>query len=148
MLVMVVFTVGEEAELASVAEAMLGAIPASTHASVIALSGELGAGKTALTKAIASVLRVSDHITSPTFVIMKSYPIPSHDTLATLTHVDAYRIESEEEMRVLGFGDVLADPRTLVVIEWPERIPSLIPAQALRAEIRIVGSTRTITYAD
>ena len=69
------FVVKEEAELESVAQALLSAVSVSLRAPVIALTGDLGAGKTALTKALARLLGIPEHVTSPTFVIMKSYAV-------------------------------------------------------------------------
>lgn len=117
-------------------------------ACVIALTGELGAGKTALTKELALLLGVRDDVTSPTFVIMKSYPILIHRHFHTLVHIDAYRVESEDEMRVLGYADILKNSGYLVCIEWPERIPHLIPQDALRVHITLQGTTRTVTYGN
>jgi tRNA threonylcarbamoyladenosine biosynthesis protein TsaE len=108
-----------------------------TGADVIALSGDLGAGKTAFTKALARVFHLTDTVTSPTFVIMKSYALSGYPRYDTLMHIDAYRIEDEVELTVLGFKKWIETPRTLVVIEWPERVPSLIPEQALSVHIEI-----------
>lgn len=117
-------------------------------ASVFALSGDLGAGKTAFTKELAVLLGIPQDITSPTFVIMKSYAIPSHPFFKTLVHIDAYRIESDDEMRVLGLGAILSEPTNLVCIEWPEKIQMLIPQDALTITIGLTGTTRTITYGN
>lgn len=114
----------------------------------VGLSGDLGAGKTALTKAIAGELGIKEDITSPTFVVMKSYPIREHARFTKLVHIDAYRIESEDEMRVLKFNEVVDNPQSLVVIEWPERIEEILPKDTLRISIEIEeGETRTISYA-
>ncbi len=90
-------------------------------ASLILLSGELGAGKTTLVQAIGALLGVKEKIISPTFVVMKRYPIESV-RFDFLVHMDAYRIEREEELEPLRFDKVIHEPRTLIIIEWPERI--------------------------
>ena len=72
-------------------------------ATVLALHGELGAGKTTFTQTLARTLGVTDAVTSPTFVIMKLYEL-QHQSFETLIHIDAYRIEHSDEMRVLGFA--------------------------------------------
>jgi tRNA threonylcarbamoyladenosine biosynthesis protein TsaE len=115
-------------------------------AQVVALSGDLGAGKTAFVKLLAEQLGVTGEVTSPTFVVMKSYAIAEHPFLKTLTHIDAYRIESDDEMRVLGFTELLADPTRLIAIEWPERIPDVIPQDAARIGFVLHGEVRTITF--
>lgn len=116
------------------------------RAQVLALSGDLGAGKTAFVKLLAKQLGVAEEVTSPTFVVMKSYAIPEHPFLKILTHIDAYRIESDDEMRVLGFKELLDDPTRLIAIEWPERIPGVIPEDAQHIEFVLQGEIRTITF--
>lgn len=107
---------------------------AEGRAAVLALSGHLGAGKTALVQEIAEALGVAEHVTSPTFVLMKSYKT-THATLDTLVHVDAYRLSSEAELTRLGFREYLSRPKTLICIEWPERVPALIPEDAVRLSL-------------
>ncbi len=142
-------TIQREEELTEIAEDILASISKKATAQVIALTGDLGAGKTALTKALARALGITEHITSPTFVIMKSYEVSGHSFIRTLTHIDAYRIDDIDEMRVLGFKEILSDPTGLVCLEWPERIEELIPEDALRVDITIgVGGERTITYGE
>lgn len=142
-------TIEHESALEPLARMVLAALPKQDGASVVTLQGDLGAGKTAFTKALARVLGITEHITSPTFVIMKSYPITGHERFTTLTHIDAYRIDDIDELRVLGFESLLADPARLVVIEWPERIPSALPEHvyAIRFIVEQDG-TRTITYGN
>lgn len=136
-----------ETELASVATDVLARLVKKEGAQVIALRGDLGAGKTAFTKALARVLGITEYVTSPTFVIMKSYRTHGHDWISTLTHIDAYRVEDEGEMRVLGFDELLLDPARIICIEWPERIHAVIPEDALQMSISIGDNgTRTITY--
>jgi len=146
---MTTLTIHEEKELESVARAILAGVVSKDHAHVLAIRGDLGVGKTAFTKAIARVLGIPGEITSPTFVIMKTYSVPQHSFLKLLTHIDAYRIEGDDEMRVLGFTELLADPTRLVVVEWPERIKNGIPEDAHNISMIISkGSERIITYGN
>lgn len=118
----------------------------ATQATVLALSGNLGAGKTTLVQELASVLGVEEQITSPTFVVMKRYQT-THPVFLELIHIDAYRIEEDEEMVILGFLQWLKNPDTLICIEWPEKISSLIPATAINVALEVVDeNTRKITY--
>jgi tRNA threonylcarbamoyladenosine biosynthesis protein TsaE len=138
-----------EAELRPLARTVLQEATEHTEgmATVITLAGDLGAGKTAFTKALAAELGITEHITSPTFVIMKSYPVVGHGHVATLTHIDAYRIDDEAEVRVLNIPALFADPKQLIVIEWPERIPGIIPVTAYPLSFTITEDThRTVTY--
>lgn len=135
-------------ELRALAGDMLALCVPKSTARVFALSGDLGAGKTAFTKELASFLGIKEDITSPTFVIMKSYPIPTHPFFKTLVHIDAYRIEDIDEMRVLGLAEILSEPTNLVCIEWPEKIQALIPEDAFTITISLTGTTRTVTYGN
>lgn len=100
----------------------------SVGATVVAVSGDLGAGKTTLTQAICKALGIRDNVVSPTFVIMKRYQITPEQTLI---HIDAYRLESENELLHLGWEEMLADTNNIILIEWPEKVPGLIPKDAI-----------------
>ena len=113
---------------------------------VIALHGNLGAGKTTFTQCFARALGVSETVTSPTFVVMKRYALEQQQC-TVLTHIDAYRIEDEQELEVLGIRDLLADSANLVLIEWAERVPTFIPNGALSISMTPnEDGSRTITY--
>jgi len=115
-----------ESELSGIAAEVLSFVPArDTGATVLALSGSLGAGKTTLTKAIGQKLGITDVVVSPTFVIAKWYT-PTTGPYTTVVHIDAYRIEDESELTALGFTELLTHPKTLVIIEWPERLPNAL----------------------
>lgn len=133
-------------ELAGIAQEALSACVQKDTATVIALAGDLGVGKTAFTKELAKLLGVKEVVTSPTFVIMKSYPITNHPFFKTLTHIDAYRIESEDEIQVLGFTELLKDTTQLICIEWPLRIKNSIPNDARIIAFTLQNDVRTITY--
>ena len=115
-------------------------------ATVIALSGDLGAGKTTLSRELAKQLGVEHSITSPTFVIMKQYP--AHiGPWKTLVHIDAYRLNSTEELRKLSWQELCEDPQNLILIEWPEKVPEAIPAHSLRITLEHSSETiREIQY--
>jgi len=94
---------------------------ASDEATVVGLSGHLGAGKTAFVKEIAKELGIKEDITSPTFVIMKIYET-EHPKWHRLIHIDAYRLEKREELEALQWEKLLSDPHNLIMIEWPENV--------------------------
>jgi tRNA threonylcarbamoyladenosine biosynthesis protein TsaE len=91
-----------------------------TPPACVALSGELGAGKTTLVRAIAGALGVTESVTSPTFALVHRY----RGTDLTIYHVDAYRLKPGDDARDLGFDDMLADPRGVVFVEWAEKLSS------------------------
>lgn len=100
---------------------------------VIALRGELGAGKTSLVQGIARGLGVPEEIpvTSPTFVIASEYPgrLP-------LRHADFYRVEGYGRLLDAGFDDML-DAKGVLIVEWPERVPEALPADPIQIRILI-----------
>lgn len=115
-------------------------------ATVVALQGELGAGKTTFTQEVGRILGVGENMHSPTFVIMKIYEI-DWKGFKNLIHVDAYRIEKESELLHLGWQEMLNEPENLILIEWPENVPNLIPPQARRITFKHVDeNTREINY--
>lgn len=102
-----------------------------TGALCILLKGELGTGKTLFTKGLARGLGVRAHISSPTFVLMKRYPLRG-TTFKNMWHVDCYRISKARELLALGFRDIAKDRGNIVIVEWPERIQKYFSRNALR----------------
>ena len=117
-------------------------------ATIVALSGELGAGKTTFAQAAAKALGVEETVNSPTFVIEKIYALqnsPPAGGWQRLVHIDAYRLNKADELRSLGWTELAADPGNLILIEWPEHVGSAIPKDAHRISIEIgEGESRTI----
>lgn len=89
---------------------------------VIAIAGELGAGKTTLTQAICRGYGVVDEVTSPTFTIVHEYA----GARSKVYHLDLYRMRSARELEAVGWDDMLAE-NALVIVEWPDRAPGLMP---------------------
>lgn len=110
----------------------------SGHASVLALSGDLGAGKTALVQHIAQVLGVEQIPPSPTFVIMRSYKA-TNEIFKKLVHIDAYRIETDDELRPLHLDAEFNMEGALVCVEWPEKIATVLPESALKITLTTVS---------
>ncbi len=105
------------------------------QAYVLGLYGDLGAGKTALTQAIADTLGVNQKVTSPTFIIMNRYEL-SDSKFKNMFHIDAYRLEKAEELLNLGWQEIISDPRNLIIIEWPERVEKIMPTDHLQIKIK------------
>lgn len=97
--------------------------PLLAPGTVVALQGELGTGKTVLTRGIARGLGITEPLTSPTFTIAQEYQWREHHWLF---HLDMYRIDSEEEALAFGIEEYLFAPDGITVIEWPERIQGLL----------------------
>jgi tRNA threonylcarbamoyladenosine biosynthesis protein TsaE len=99
-------------------------------ACVLALVGDLGAGKTTFSKTLLHQIGVVEHVQSPTFSIINSYDI-SFGKFTKVFHIDVYRIEEDQELKVLHIEDILNNPENLVVIEWADTIETLIPDDAV-----------------
>ena len=123
MPLMEVFHAHTVADVALLAKRIVASLEVSAAPGHVALSGDLGAGKTTLTQAIARELGVAEVVTSPTFVVLKQYETAG-SRFAKLVHIDAYRIENEAELGVLHVRDILDNPLNLVVVEWPEKVPT------------------------
>lgn len=119
--------------------------PQTDRATVIALSGDLGSGKTTLTQYIAEAFGVEERVTSPTYVIEKVYELLARP-FERLVHIDAYRLTGEHELATLGWDALLKDSKTIILIEWPEKVAGLVPADAIRITLEGSGETRTIHY--
>jgi len=106
--------------------------------SVIALSGGLGAGKTCLVKGIACALGIDENITSPTYTIINEYRIDGRTDGCPLYHIDAYRLNGDEDFDSAGAGECFSSGG-ITIIEWSERIPGSIPPGAISINIEISG---------
>jgi len=89
---------------------------------VITIEGDLGAGKTTLTRAICRGYGVSIYVTSPTFTIVHEY----QGTRSKVYHLDLYRLKDPRDLVTIGWDDLLAE-RALVIVEWPDRASALMP---------------------
>lgn len=110
---------------------------------ILAISGPLGAGKTTFVQALAKTLGIERIPQSPTFALMRSYPIPRssafYKIVQRLIHVDAYRIEDERDVLALDLDEELADGKSILVLEWPEKVPSWLKRRSnvLRIDIGV-----------
>lgn len=138
-----------EAELAEVAQLVITAAQQKSNAEavVVALSGDLGAGKTTLTQHLAKQLGVVESVVSPTYVIMKRYACAEDAPFFELVHIDAYRIETVDEMRVIRFSELLLQKGTIICIEWPEHIAALLPEDHVRVALIHKADERHITIS-
>lgn len=104
---------------------------------VIALSGELGAGKTVLVKGIAAGLGIQRTITSPTFLLLRVYRVRGHKKIRHFVHVDAYRVKHPAELLDAGLGDYLGQPDTVAVIEWADRVRTVLPKRRVDIQLQL-----------
>lgn len=99
---------------------------------VVALTGEVGAGKTCFVQGAAAALGVTDRVTSPSFVLRKQYV---GDELEVL-HLDVYRLESLQEVLDIGFLEA-SDDHVLTFVEWGDAMAPLLPEEHLEVEMRL-----------
>ena len=130
-----------ENDLRQVAEAII-----NKASKIICFYGEMGAGKTTLIKALVKQIGAADTGNSPTFGLVNEYELSSGGLLGF--HFDFYRLNDEMEAYDMGFEDYL-NQDCWVFIEWPEKIPSLIPADATTINIEIIDAkTRKIVMSN
>ena len=99
----------------------------TSKALVIALEGELGAGKTTFIKGFSKALGIREKVHSPTFVLIHRHKIRGKN----LYHVDAYRLKSGKDLLKLGVKEIFAEPKNIVLIEWANRVKRIIPKNAV-----------------
>lgn len=129
---------------AAIDEPALGRLAASLAprvrgGGVIFLRGELGAGKSTFARALLGALGVVARVKSPTYSLVETYRV---DGLA-IHHLDLYRIADPGELEWLGLADLLAEPN-LLVVEWPERAGTALPAADLDVGLRHAGARRDV----
>jgi len=120
-------------------------------ASIIALSGNMGAGKTTLTQDLAKEIGIKEVVVSPTFVIMKIYNVsPSSEYFSSfkkMIHIDAYRLESNEDLENIGWSKISRDKDNLIIIEWPENIKEHLDPKSTYVLLEHVDDeTRTFEF--
>ena len=134
-------------EFADFAKRFVHELPKSAglKAHSIGLKGELGAGKTTFVQFVAKELGVTDTVPSPTFTLLRTYPIQTKP-FTKLVHIDAYRLSSSEPDSV-GLKNYLEDPASLVFIEWPENFPGGFPKDSATIEFSTIDEgTRRIQH--
>jgi tRNA threonylcarbamoyladenosine biosynthesis protein TsaE len=107
---------------------------------IIALHGVLGAGKTQLVKGLARGLGFAGDVTSPTFTVIHEY----RGGRLPLYHIDLYRMRSEREAVDLGLEEYLPSSDGVTVIEWPDRIPNLLPPQTRHWQLEVASLTERV----
>ena len=135
---------------------------------VLALQGDLGAGKTTFLQGFARGLGISDKILSPTFVILKRFAISDKKVKSRLTpiggfpvgikskfkstnqklkftnfyHFDCYRINKPEEILELGWKEIISNPKNIVAIEWPEKIKKALPKNSIKLKFKFIDKNK------
>ena len=113
-------------------------MPLEKTAKVLALSGNLGGGKTTFLQGFAKGLGVKEKILSPTFVVMKRF--------GNFYHIDCYRMKNEKDASALNLKEIISNPKNIVAVEWPDRIKKLLPKTTIKINFKFIDkSKREIT---
>lgn len=129
-----------EADTENFAAGLAASVPRGT---VLALSGDLGAGKTVFSRGFARGLGILEPVSSPTYTIIQEYRCPGG---GWFFHMDLYRIGDVRAALDFGVDEYLEDPDAWSIIEWAERISGILPPDTLHLRIHILAdNTRRIT---
>lgn len=115
---------------------------------IFSLVGDLGAGKTLLSKGIAKGLNIKKNVTSPTFIILNIYKTKIKEKqIKKFVHIDAYRLSSKRDLENIGFFDFLNDKECVIVIEWGNKIKKFLPQETKTIKIKpLSASSRELSF--
>ncbi len=103
---------------------------------VVCLFCNLGTRKTGFSQAVAKIIGGKDRVVSPTYILVRRYEIPKN---RFFWHIDLYRMNTLEEIKVLGIEEIADDPENVVLIEWPEKILELLPQKRWEIHFNSTG---------
>lgn len=137
------------------ADNLAKSVKLKTKSKILALTGDLGSGKTTFVQGLAEGIGVKNQIISPTFILMRKYEIPPitnhRSPITAFYHLDLYRLEGniKEEVRNLGIEEIWKDPENIVVIEWAEKIEKMLPDDCYKIKFEVLSENkRKITIAN
>lgn len=105
---------------------------------ILMLTGDLGAGKTTFLQELAKRIGVQERVNSPTFNIMKLYK-PKNKTIKVFCHIDAYRLDSGKDLKVLGIDEIWGNDDTVTAVEWAEIIKDIYPNHYIKVDIKHIS---------
>jgi tRNA threonylcarbamoyladenosine biosynthesis protein TsaE len=112
---------------------------------VLALFGDLGSGKTTFTSHLVNALGFDSRVQSPTFVLCRQYKNPAGNPISNIYHIDLYRLTSKAEVLDLGLPEMLTEPHSLILIEWPELAMDFLSKDTIQIHFKTVDeNTRHI----
>ncbi|MFC1789452.1 tRNA (adenosine(37)-N6)-threonylcarbamoyltransferase complex ATPase subunit type 1 TsaE [Patescibacteria group bacterium] len=127
----------------NLAEVIIGSQKSFKKAKVLGLKGDLGGGKTTFLQGFARGLGVSKKILSPTFVIMKRYPLKKDKNLfKNFYHLDCYRVKNSKEILNLGFQKIIFNSQNIVAVEWAEKIKKQFPKKIFWIEFQFINDKK------
>jgi len=108
---------------------------------VLALQGDLGAGKTTFVQGLAQGLKIREKILSPTFVLMKRFEVKGKSP-RNFYHIDCYRLNDSREILALDFGKIISEPENIMAIEWAEKIKDILPSDVVWLRFEHLGEDK------
>jgi len=115
-------------------------LPVQNTALILCLHGNLGGGKTTFLQGFAKGLGVKEKILSPTFVVMKRFPL--HTPNGSFYHFDCYRLKNEKNVLELGFKEIISNTKNIIAIEWPEKIKKVLPKTTIKINFKFIDENR------
>lgn len=126
----------DEAAMQALGSRLAGCLPSGC---LVTLSGELGAGKSVLVRAIIHALGHVGRVRSPTYTLIETYDLSTADSrLPSVAHLDLYRLNDPDELEYLGFDEVLQQ-HALVLIEWPDKGGERVPVADVHLDLHYAG---------
>lgn len=104
---------------------------------IVALSGDLGSGKTTFVQGIAKGLNLKHQIISPSFIIIRQYKLPKSQNI--LCHIDLYRVDKDVDKSQLGLDEIFSNESSVVVVEWADKLPGKLPKNVTRVKLSYLG---------
>ncbi|MBU4274374.1 tRNA (adenosine(37)-N6)-threonylcarbamoyltransferase complex ATPase subunit type 1 TsaE [Patescibacteria group bacterium] len=119
-------------------------MPLSKKAVVVGLSGDLGSGKTTFLQGLARGFGIKEKILSPTFLIMKRFPLNNKKTKQRddFYHIDCYRIKKFKDLLQLNIKEIIKNPRNIIAIEWVDKIKKSMPLSSILVGFKFVGKNK------
>jgi len=116
------------------------------EALIISLEGNLGAGKTEFMKGIGKALKFKHEVFSPTFLIMKKFPLKKRKGVLfrNLWHIDCYRLKNIQEIENLGFQDLLKEKENIIFVEWGNKIKKIFPQNYWQIKFKILDNKKRL----
>lgn len=108
---------------------------------ILALEGELGAGKTAFVQGFAKGLGIREKILSPTFVLIKKYPLKNMP-YKSFYHIDCYRLKKSKDLLGLGFEEIISNSQNIVALEWADKLKITLRKHPIKIKFKFINKNK------
>jgi len=111
------------------------------EAIILTLKGDLGGGKTTFLQGFAKGLGIKEKILSPTFIIIRKFPIPNSQ-FVNFYHIDCYRLQKSKEILELDFKKIISNPQNIIAIEWADKIQEILPKNVITLKFYFINKNK------